>query len=345
MDLLDRYLQAVKKHLPWQRQDDIIAELRANLESQLEDKEAALGRPLTIGETEDWLREMGPPIQVAARYLPQQYLIGPRVFPMYWFVMRMAFFWAVIIYSIVNAVLIMVGQNPSGTAVLEAVLRVPVVLMTVATWVTLVFAAIEFAVTHYPEKCPAIAGISIPWSPGALPPLEKEHAPGKKPRSYGAAVAEVVFGFLFLVWLLLIPQNPALLLGPGAAYLLSLPYQLAPVWIQFFWLVVALNVLQLSWHAMELSRGTWQRPQPLFQLAFKAFGLIPLLLLYTVSDQVCVTLKNPALDQARYGATLQTINQGIHKALLVICVIVVLQFVWDIAQITLDAYRKRVTVR
>ena len=47
MELLDRYLEAVKKHLPWQRQDDIIAELRANLEAQLEDKEAGLGRPLT----------------------------------------------------------------------------------------------------------------------------------------------------------------------------------------------------------------------------------------------------------------------------------------------------------
>jgi hypothetical protein len=46
MELLDRYLQAVRKRLPWQRQDDIIAELRVNLEAQLEDKEAELGRPL-----------------------------------------------------------------------------------------------------------------------------------------------------------------------------------------------------------------------------------------------------------------------------------------------------------
>ena len=29
MELLDRYLQAVKKHLPWKRQDDIIAELKS----------------------------------------------------------------------------------------------------------------------------------------------------------------------------------------------------------------------------------------------------------------------------------------------------------------------------
>lgn len=50
MELLDRYLQAVKKHLPLQRQDDIIAELKANLEAQLEDKEGALGRPLSKAE-------------------------------------------------------------------------------------------------------------------------------------------------------------------------------------------------------------------------------------------------------------------------------------------------------
>jgi len=51
MELLDRYLQAVRKHLPWKRQDDIIAELRANLESQLEEKEAELGRSLTPMES------------------------------------------------------------------------------------------------------------------------------------------------------------------------------------------------------------------------------------------------------------------------------------------------------
>jgi hypothetical protein len=83
MELLDRYLQAVKKHLPRQRQDDIIAELKANLESQLEDKESELGRPLTQGEAEDCLKQLGPPMQVAARYQPQRYLIGPAVFPIY----------------------------------------------------------------------------------------------------------------------------------------------------------------------------------------------------------------------------------------------------------------------
>src|ERR1700694_3942615 len=101
MELLDRYLQAVKKHLPLGRQDDIIAELRANMESQLEDKESALGRPMTLGESEDWLRQMGSPIQLALQYQHQQYLIGPSIYPMYLFVIRTAFLWATIIYSVV----------------------------------------------------------------------------------------------------------------------------------------------------------------------------------------------------------------------------------------------------
>jgi hypothetical protein len=100
MDLLDRYLQAVRKHLPLKRQDDIIAELRANLESQLEEKETELGRALNPSEAEDWLRQVGSPTQMASHYQPQQYLIGPAVFAMYWYVLRMAFLWAMIIYTI-----------------------------------------------------------------------------------------------------------------------------------------------------------------------------------------------------------------------------------------------------
>src|SRR5271170_5032519 len=124
MDLLDRYLQAVKKHLPWQRQDDILAELRANLESQLEDKEAELGRPLTKDEAEAWLKQIGPPIQVAARYQPQQYLIGPAIFPTYWFVLRTALLWALIIYSVVNAIVIFTA-DASAPALAYALFHVP----------------------------------------------------------------------------------------------------------------------------------------------------------------------------------------------------------------------------
>jgi hypothetical protein len=342
MDLLDRYLQAVKKYLPWQRQDDIIAELKANLESQLEDKETELGRPLTQGETEDWLKQLGPPIQVAARYQPQRYLIGPAVFPIYWYVLRLALTWASIVYSIVVAAQLLGGQIPNGDSMLEAILRLPGALMTTAVCVTLVFVALEFAAKQCPEKLKGFPLASNDWSPASLPAVDKAAANGKKPRSYAEAVAEVIFGFLFLVWLLLIPQHPYLIMGPGALYLRVSPFQLAPVWMQFFWCLVALSIFQTGWNVESLSRGRWQRPQPIKNIVQKAIGLIPLAVVLTARDHAPVLLKNPLLDQARYGATLHTINQWVNWTAAMICTIVVIQLVWDIARMIINANRRRV---
>jgi hypothetical protein len=344
MELLDRYLQAVKKHLPWKRQDDIVAELRANMESQLEDKEAELGRPLTQEEAEDWLRTMGPPVVVASRYQPQQYLIGPTFFPMYLYVLRLALLWALLIYIIVNAVVIPF-TSPSLTSVVDTVLRVPGLMITVAAWVTLVFVALEFVTMRYPGKCPPIAGLSGTWSPSSLPPLEKNDEGFGKPRSYATAVAEVVFGFIALVWLLMIPQHPFLLLGPGAVYLSAGPFQLANVWWTFFWWIVALNVVQLAWRSVNLLRGAWQKRSSGETLVVKTIGLIPLIVLLRVREGGYLMLKNPAVEQAHYGAALEAINKSIHLGLSVVCIIVVLTLAWDFGQFILNSYRQRSAVR
>jgi hypothetical protein len=340
MELLDRYLEAVKKHLPWQRQDDIIAELRANLEAQLEEKEVALGRPLTQGEAEAWLKQLGSPMHMAAPYKPQQYLIGPAVFPIYRNVMKIAITWCVIIYSIATATA-MLTKAPGWTDLLHAMTNVPMILITTAAWVTLIFAALEYATAHHRVKLPGMNAPAPAWSPDALPQLDADAYPGGKPPSYAKAVAELVFGYFFLIWLLLVPKHPYLLLGPGAYYLASLPYRLAPVWVPAYWCVVALSVLQVGWNAHKLYRGRWQKPHRAVNLVFKAVGMVPLILLLTAKDHAAVLLKNPALDQARYGATLDGINQSINWSVALICAIAGLQLVWGIAKLILNAYRKR----
>jgi hypothetical protein len=345
MELLDRYLQAVKKHLPFPRQDDIISELRANLESQLEDKEAELGRPLNKDEMEAWLKQMGLPIQVAARYLPQRYLIGPAVFPMYWYVLKLACFWCLIVYTFVSVLQVFAGSPSSGTALVDALLvallRVPWSLISTAAVVTLVFAAIEFGITHNPPICGPLAGAVSDWSPATLPPIDKTAVAGKKPRSFALAVAEVVFGFLFLVWMLLIPGHPWLLMGPGAAYFQHSPYQLAPVLVQFYWWMVAVGVIQLGWNCGDLVRGSWQGSKRMQQKTIQVIGLIPLVMVLTTPGHVYFTLKQWA-DRARLGAPLAAANEGIYRVLQVICVIVVLQLLWEIGQLILSFYRKRV---
>ncbi len=342
MNPLDRYLQAVKKHLPWQRQDDIISELRVNLESQLEEKEAELGRPLTEAEMEAWIKQIGSPLQMASRYLPQQYLIGPALFPTYWYVLRLVFVWATAIYALVNAVLL--GLNGvTAVAVAQAFLRLPGVIIMSAGWVTLIFAGLEFAARRYPQQCAPLMAKAAGWEPEGLPGLDELDPGHCRPRSYAHAVAEFIFGLLFLAWLLLVPSHPYLLMGPGMYYYASLSFRLAPVWMQFYWAVVALNVIQVAWGAFSLMSGHWQESHRVQHLVTKAFSFVPLGLLFTAHDHLVFVLKNPAADEIRLAHTLYLANEGTHTALKVVLLICVVQFFWDLVIALRETARKRIT--
>src|SRR5215469_347243 len=90
MDLIDRYLNAIKPFLPPDQRDDIIAELGANLHDEADEREAALGRPLSEAEIEAIIQAHGHPLAVAGRYQPSQggftfgrQLISPTLFPLY----------------------------------------------------------------------------------------------------------------------------------------------------------------------------------------------------------------------------------------------------------------------
>ena len=339
MELLDRYLQAVRKHLPWQRQDDIIAELRANLESQLDEKEAELGRPLTPAEAEAWIRQLGSPVQMASHYQPQQYLIGPAIYPVYLYVLRLASMWAIAIYILVSTISIVLG-SANASAVAAAAGRLPSVLIQTAGWITLIFAAIEYVAARYPEKCPPIAGFYAKWSPGDLPPLAPAQVPGQNRRSYAQAVTEVIFGFVFLGWLLLVPEYPFLMFGPGLAFIHASPFHPAAIWMTVYWWAVALNVIQLGWKCIDLLSGAWQRKNRAQHFLFKAFGLVPIVLLANAPDRVYAFLKHPDTDLSRYGQTLNAFNGGIHSVLQLIAAIVALQLAWDIGQAILERWRQ-----
>jgi hypothetical protein len=102
MDLIERYLNAIRRNLPSRNADDIVAELRDALASRIEDREEALGRPLTPGETEAIIKDFGHPLVVAARFGRQQWLIGPDAFPFYLSVAR-------IVLLVVAAITVAIG--------------------------------------------------------------------------------------------------------------------------------------------------------------------------------------------------------------------------------------------
>lgn len=102
MDLIERYLANVRVLLPKSQRDDIIAELRDVLRGSREEEAAKLGHSLSEAEEESLLREFGHPILVAGRYRPQQYLIGPDLYPVYSFVLKL-------VLAIIAAAALLVG--------------------------------------------------------------------------------------------------------------------------------------------------------------------------------------------------------------------------------------------
>ncbi len=148
----------------------------------------------------------------------------------------------------------------------------------------------------------------------------------------------MIFGFLLVIWLLLIPKYPFLLLGPGIVYAHLTPFQLEPVWMQFYWWTVGLNIFQFGSNLINLLYGAWQDPQPWMTIAHKAFGLIPIVVL--LNHPILFSLKHPELDQQRYGATLDLVNRSVHRGVLCVCAIVILQLAWETEWRILNAYRQ-----
>ena len=104
MDILDRYLQAIGEYLPAAGKEDTLAELRANLLALIEDREEQLGRPLNGDELVEIIRNHGRPVVVASRYLPQQWLIGPELFPFYRLALRRSLPLVILFYFSAQAV-------------------------------------------------------------------------------------------------------------------------------------------------------------------------------------------------------------------------------------------------
>lgn len=83
MDLLERYLQAVRLFVPLRLHEDVVAEVSTNLVTRMEDLQKEIGRPLTDDERVDVVRRNGHPIAVAGHYRGHERLIGPPLFPAY----------------------------------------------------------------------------------------------------------------------------------------------------------------------------------------------------------------------------------------------------------------------
>ena len=168
MDLIDRYVYDVGRYLPNRLRADVEAELRSLLTESLEERSRAAGRSPDAALAAEVLREFGRPRDVASRYAPQpEYLIGPRLYPTYRTVVKIA----IPVYAVVSLVLVVLGafrhQGEPGS--ISILFRATGGFLSGTLYnlglLTLVFALVERAI----QKSESRAG---KWDPARLPPVD-----------------------------------------------------------------------------------------------------------------------------------------------------------------------------
>ena len=301
MELLERYLRAVKFFLPHRQQDDILRELSENILSQMDDKAAELGRPLNESEQTAILKQHGHPFVVASRFrnTPLQYLIGPVVFPFYWFVLKILF-WIGLGVSALNSIALLSSGEPVRQ-LLHGLLGFTHVALPVFGWVTFVFAVLDF----FQAKFRLVDKLNERWDPRSLPPIA---LPRKKVRR-SESIFGLIAGTVYVAWLLAVPYHPYLIFGPAARAL-----RLAPEWHRFYLPVLVLALAGLAQAAVNVVRPEWTWLPAVTRLVSNVVALVILQSILRANSYVFVFVADPA-NGGHYETAAQIANLMILCAL------------------------------
>jgi hypothetical protein len=195
MDLIDRYLASVRRHLPRDAQDDIIHELSDSLRSEAEEREREAGHALTDDEQAALLKKHGHPWVMAARYAPKRSLIGPELFPYYRQALSIVLLWVVFPITLVSGVMAGYPMLLGARMISEMIATAWNGAIFAIGIVTLVFFVLERARVR-------ITALDN-WDPKRLP----EYRVGRLlPRS--ETLPSLVFTVLFLLWWIGVLQMP-----------------------------------------------------------------------------------------------------------------------------------------
>jgi hypothetical protein len=315
MDLLERYLQAVRFFLPRRNQDDIVRELSENLISQMEDREAELGRPLTEDERADILRRHGHPMLVAGQYRSRQQLIGPVFFPIYLFALKIGLGVAVLVSLVVAGMNAILTGNPLHHAA-AAFFEFPGRGLMVFAWTTLSFALLDLAQSRM--KLPRT------WDPRRLPRVVKaEHRIARFD-----SLCELIFTAACVVWLLLIPGSPFLLMGPGAAFL-----ETAPIWRMVYEPILLLTAATAVVSLVNFVRPYWTPARSVARIAIHAISVLVWILLLQSGEWVVAKSGATMPGGVDIERIVDLANAGCRMGLMVATIIGLLEVVRELRRL------------
>lgn len=270
MDLIDRYVHAVGQYLPHRLRADVEAELRSLLAESVQERARVAGTAATEDLALAVVRDFGSPKEAAARYAPEpQYLIGPRLFPVYVTTVKVM----VPVLAALVVVLVVVGrfQEPGEPPSLAVLIRATGRFLWGALInlgiMTLVFALVERATRQSDSAGKA-------FDPASLPRVDDPDRVSYFGRIFALyAIAILVLAFNFF------PEWVALFVFHGSE---STVYPLlTPAFNRYLPLLNAWWILAFVLNLVVLRQGRWTRPTRWAELALEIGNALILLLIVT----------------------------------------------------------------
>ncbi|HDD61673.1 MAG: hypothetical protein DRI65_09005 [Chloroflexota bacterium] len=252
MNLLDRYIHEVGRHLPRKNRSDIQAELRSSFVDTLEDR---FGQDASEEQTSELLKEFGQPRDVAASYHPQsQYLIGPTLYPIF----RMVIW--IVIAAVLGAQILAwgIGIFVDGDAfsVWEMLASLVASVPASLGWVV-----ITFMILQYFDAKPDLE--NEPWDPTMLPEIN----PGQDTKR-GELIVSLVFSTLILALVTLFPQWVGFITFPGGNFYPN------PVILDYLTLIQVSLLATILMNIYLLWKGSWTFLTRVIKLGLDAFGVV-----------------------------------------------------------------------
>ncbi len=283
MNLIDRYVSEVGKHLPLVKgRKDIEKELRSTLEDMLEDRAQKSGRAADEAMEIDLLKEYGSPQEVAATYNPQPYLIGPRMFPFFLMVLKIVTAVISVVLLVLTGVKIATMSPMAGPEFAKVIGGglFGIVSAVIAAFgnIVLVFAILERFVPAAEFKMDE----EKEWDPASL---KKEPEPDEI--KIWEPILAIVFTFIALSIFNYNPQLIGIYTVSGEKWS-SIPvlteafFRWLP-WINIGW------VAEIILNGILLRTGRWNMPTRIISIGIKVFQIVIGFFLLTGPSILAVT--------------------------------------------------------
>lgn len=325
MELLDRYVKEVGKHLSGKNRADIETELRSTLQDMLEDRSQKTGRPLDDRMVLDVLKSYGDPKAVAATYQPEHYLIGPKLYPLFLLVLKIV----AIVLSVMTAIEIGTGLGTGSIAGAGAAAAIGKILLDFLQGLMAAFGNIVFVFAVLDRVLPdERVKLEEPWDPAVL---MKE--PDADTVRLWEPVIAILGSFAALVVLNFYPQIIAINFNPFTNDAASIPLLSAAFFTYLPWINLIL-VLTILLNVVLLRLGhqnNWTRSGDIIIKAIGLFLALAMLRGPSLVGLTAQTLQAWRMDPAA-ASTLASLFNQIFIVALVITVIA------DAVDIAKDVY-------